>query len=128
MVLTYINPLNKNYKGERTYEFIFSKNDVIDFGEDWDVNPASNGTITPPPITEIDKVGILKTDSLELDLAIHSEFFSMYDCVEGIIAIGWETESPDNETRLVFHFGESYEAVKEKLYSRDIIIEFLNDK
>jgi hypothetical protein len=128
MVLTYINSLNKNYKGERTYEFLFSKNMEIDFGEDWDVNPASSGTITPPPLTEIVRVAVLKTDKLEFDLATQSEYFSMYDCVEKIIALGWESESPENENRLVFHFGEDFESVKAKLYSRDIIIEILNDK
>lgn len=128
MVLTYINPLNKNYKGERTYEFLFSKNIEINFGEDWDVSPASAGTVTPPPLEEIVKVAILKTDKIELDLAIQSEYFSMYDCVEKIIALGWESESPDNEERLVFHFGDTYETVKTKLYSRDKIIDFLNEE
>jgi hypothetical protein len=128
MVLTYINSLNKNYRGERTYEFLFSKNVEIDFGEDWDINPASSGSITPPPLNEIVNVAVLKTDKLEFDLAIQSEYFSMYDCVEKIIALGWESESPENEERLVFHFGESFESVKAKLYSRDIIIEILKDK
>ena len=122
MILTYINPLNRNYKGEYTYEFLFSKTNEINFGDDWDVNPASSGLLTPPPINEIAAVGILKTDDIELDLAIHSDYFSMYDCVENIIALGWERESPLDEVRLVFQFGESLESVKEKLYSRDKII------
>ena len=67
-------------------------------------------------------MAILKTNDIELDLAIYSDNFSMYDCVENVIAMGWEKESPNNEVRLVFHFGESYESVKEKLYSRDKII------
>jgi len=128
MVLTYINPLNKNYRGERTYEFLFSKSVEIDFGDDWDVNPAANGAITPPPLNEIQKVAVLKTNKLELNLAIYSEYFSMYDCVERIVALGWESESPENEERLVFHFGETYESVRAKLYSRDKIIEFLKEE
>jgi hypothetical protein len=124
MVLTYINPLNKNYKGEFTYEFLFSKTNEINFGDDWDVNPASSGSLTPPPIDEIEMVGILKTSDIELDLAIHSDHFSMYDCVENVIALAWEKESPNDEVRMVFQFGESVESVKEKLYSRDKIIKF----
>jgi hypothetical protein len=50
----------------------------------------------------------------------------MYDCVENVIALGWEKESPNDEIRLVFHFGESLESVKEKLYSRDKIMKFDN--
>ncbi len=122
MVLTYINPLNKNYIGQYTYEFIFSKTNEINFGDDWDVSPAASGTLTPPPIDDIETVAILKTNDIELDLAIYSDNFSMYDCVENVIAMGWEKESPNNEVRLVFHFGESYESVKNKLYSRDKII------
>jgi hypothetical protein len=125
MVLIYINPLNKNYKGEFTYEFLFAKSMEINFGEDWDVVPAASGNLTPPPIDEISSVGILKTNDIELDLALDSDHFSMYDCVERVIAMGWEKESPNNEDRLVFHFGESIESVKEKIYSRDKIIEII---
>lgn len=124
MVLTYINPLNKNYKGEVIYEFIFSNSVEINFGSDWDCNPASSGLITPPPIEDIKKVGVLNTTKIELDLAIQSEYFSMYDCVENILALGWEKESPLDEVRLVFHFGETIDSVNNKLYSRDIVLKF----
>lgn len=127
MVLTYINALNRNYKGEYSYEFIFSKSNEINFGDDWDVSPASSGTLTPPPINEMASVAILKTEDIELDLAINSDYFSMYDCVENIIALAWEKESPESETRLVFHFGEDIEKVKEKIYSRDKIMEFIKE-
>ena len=122
MVLVYINPLNKNYKGEFIYEFLFSKNIEINFGEDWDVQPASSGILTPPPLDDIKKIGLLKTTEIELDLTILSDNFSMINCVEDIVAIGWEKEPPDDETRLVFHFGEDMENVQKKLYARDIII------
>ena len=128
MVLTYINGLNKNYKGESIYEFLFSKSLEINFGEDWDVTPASSGNPTPPPIDEIITVAVLKTEDIELDLAINSDYFSMFDCVENIVALGWEKESPESEIRLVFHFGESFESVKDKIYSRDKIIEIIKDK
>ena len=77
MILTYINPLNKNFKGELTYEFLFSEDTEIDLGEDWDVQPASSGAVTPPPIESIIGVGILKTEYLEFDLAIFSDNFSI---------------------------------------------------
>jgi hypothetical protein len=127
MVLTYINPLNKNYKGEFTYEFLFSKSIEINFGEDWDVSPAASGNLTPPPIDEISCVGIIKTEDIELDLALESDHFSMYDCVERVIALGWEKESPNNEERLVFHFGDTLDSVKAKFYSRDKIIEIIKE-
>jgi len=128
MVLTYVNALNKNYKGELIYEFLFSKNEEVNFGYDWEITPASSGQQTPPPVNEIIAISTLKTDEIELELATNSDTFSMYDCVEKIIALAWEKESPDNEVRLVFHFGETAQSVKDKLYSRDIIIEIENTK
>jgi hypothetical protein len=49
----------------------------------------------------------------------------MYDCVEGIIALAWETESPEIEDRLVFRYGEDIESVKEKIYSRDKLLKII---
>jgi|GEM_PF-1046092 hypothetical protein len=126
LYLIYINPLNKDFKGQNTYEFIFTKRlDIVEYGEDWDVQPASSGTPTPPNVEQVDSVGILKTDEIELSLAIHSDTFSMYDCVEGIIALAWETESPEIEDRLVFRYGEDIESVKEKIYSRDKLLKII---
>ncbi len=126
MVLTYINSLNKNYKGEHTYEFLFSKSVEINFGEDWDVVPSTSGTVTPPPIEHIQGVAVLITKELDLILIQESDNFGMYDCVEKIIAMAWERESPDDEDRIVFHFGDTYDEVKKKLYSRDINIDIKN--
>lgn len=132
MVLTYINPLNKNYKGEFIYEFIFSKDiDTVNFGEDWDVEPCSSGNVTPPDIDNIDLVGTLVSEDIELVLTIFSDHFSMYDCVENIVALAWEKDSPDDKERLVFHFGEHYESVMSKLEQRDKIIKtkkIINDE
>jgi hypothetical protein len=128
MVLVYINSLNKNYKGQETYEFLFAKNNEINFGDDWDIMPASSGVVTPPPVDEIDMVGVLITNEIELELANTSDNFSMYDCVENIVALAWEKETPmDDMIRLVFHFGENIESVKEKLYSRDKIMKFIKE-
>ena len=128
MILTYINPLNKNYKGEYTYEFLFSEDTDIDLGDDWDVQPASSGVVTPPPVNSIIGVGALKTEHLEFDLALSSDNFLMYDCLEKIIALGWEKETPENDERLVFHFGEESESVLSKLYARDINLEIKKTK
>jgi hypothetical protein len=52
----------------------------------------------------------------------------MVDAIDGVIALCWENESEgvDFETtkRLVFRFGDSEESVKNKLYERDIVLEF----
>lgn len=122
MYLVYINPLNKNYKGEFIYEFIFSDKTNIEFGDDWDIQPASSGSLTPPPIRYIKKVEVLQSEEIELELAIFSDNFSYTDAVEDIIAIAWEKESPDDEKRMVFHYGEKMTDVIDKLYARDIVL------
>ena len=127
MYLIYINPLNKKLKGQYTYEFILTKRlDNVEYGDDWDVQPASSGSPTPPNVKQIESIGILKSDDIELDLAMNSDTFSMYDCVEGIIALAWESESPEIDDRLVFRYGETIESVKEKIYSRDKLLTIIN--
>lgn len=125
--LIYINGLGPNYKGDNIYEFIFSdvKEDVWD--ESWDSKP-SNGNPIPPNIEFIKKVGVLKNAEIKLSLIQDSDFFSMIDAVDDVIALGWENE--DSETnfelnkRLVFRFGEEEKIIKNKLYERDIVLEF----
>jgi hypothetical protein len=120
MKLLYINALNKNHKGDSIYEFIFGKTTEIEYGESWDSVPASAcDNITPPPIDYIHSVGMLITNEIELDCVQYSDF-AVIDAVDTIIALGWEREPQDGITRLVFHFGENIESVKEKLYARDL--------
>lgn len=125
MNLIYINELGPNFRGDNIYEFIFS--DVDDaYGEDWDVEPAA-GRPSPPKIDFIKKVGILKNSDIQLDLVQNSDFFCVYDAVDGVISLGWEKSDSDEITvlkkkRLVFQFGESIENVENKLYERDVVL------
>jgi hypothetical protein len=124
--LIYVNELGPNYKGEHIYEFIFSDTKVGIWGESWDSSPA-NGYPSPPDLEHILKVGVLKND-LEFEVVQNSDVFSMSDCMDDIIALAWEKETEEvnfeNIQRLVFRFGESIENVKNKLYERDIVLEF----
>jgi hypothetical protein len=107
------------------YEFIFGDNDKCE-GDDWDAKPA-NGYPKPPKIEFIKKVGILKNSKLKLELVQNSDFFSFFDAVDKVIALGWEMDDEidfDYTPRLVFHFGMSEKEVKDKLYERDLILEF----
>jgi hypothetical protein len=46
--------------------------------------------------------------------------------MDGVISLGWENEDKDFSSikRMVFHFGENEESVKNKLYERDIVLQF----
>ena len=124
--LIYINGLGPNYKGDNIYEFIFS--DTLDvFGENWDSKPA-NGYPLPPDIEYIRKVGTLMNEEVVFDLVQDSDVFSIIDSMDGVISLGWEKENEDKDfssiKRMVFHVGETEESVKNKLYERDIVLQF----
>ena len=124
--LIYINGLGPNYKGDNIYEFIFSETLEV-FGENWESKPA-NGYPLPPDLEYIKKVGTLVNEDVEFDLVQNSDVFSVIDSMDGVLALGWEKETDEIDfslvKRLVFQFGESEESVKNKLYERDIVLQF----
>lgn len=124
--LVFVNELGPNFRGDNLYEFIFSDNEDIS-GEDWESSPAG-GNPQPPHIDYITKVGVLKNDKIKLNVIQNSDFFSFYDAVDKVIALSWEDIEneyyDENDTRLVFHYGDSEEDVMTKLYERDIILTF----
>ena len=124
--LVYINKLGPNYKGENIYEFIFSETLEV-WGDSWESKP-TNGYPSPPDVEYINKVGTLKSDKVTFELIQDSELFSMIDSMDDVISLGWEKEDGDLDfstiKRLVFRFGEAEESVKNKLYERDIVLEF----
>jgi hypothetical protein len=118
-----VNGLGPNYKGEHIYEFIFSESDEIS-GDYWDAKP-SHGQPKPPDLEYVKKVGILRNSGVIFDLIQNSDVFGMEDAVDGIIALAWENdETKTNFKKLVFLFGEEEKIIKDKLYSRDLILEF----
>lgn len=124
--LIYINGLGSNYKGDNIYEFIFS--DTLEvWGENWESKPA-NGYPLPPDVEYIKKVGVLKNGEITLELIQNSDVFSVIDATDDVIALGWEKETEELDfsitKRLVFKFGQTEEEVKNKLYERDIVLEF----
>jgi hypothetical protein len=119
--LIYVNGLGPNYKGDNLYEFIFS--DKLDvWGESWDNKP-SNGYPQPPELKYIKKVGVLRDTDVKLELIQNSDFFSMIDAIDDVIALAWETDD-ENQKRMVFRFGTPEQEIKNKLYERDLILEF----
>lgn len=125
MKLVYINKIGQNWKGNYIYEFLFS--DVVEDidGEGWDSYPSS-GNPEPPEGRFVKKTGQLNT-TLKLDLVQESDSFAMWDAVDGIVAMAWENmEGYDDypEKRLFFSFGEDIESVNDKLYEKDIVLNY----
>lgn len=125
LYLIYINSVGKDWQGNYLYEFLYS-NTIKDVdGEDWDAVPASNRP-QPPYENFVKKVGKLTT-SIKLSLVQESDTFSVWDAVDGVVALGWENideydEYP--EIRLWFKFGEEIKTVNDKLYEKDIVLEY----
>lgn len=119
--LIFVNGLGPNYKGDNIYEFIFS--DSLDvWGEYWESKPA-NQYPQPPELKYVKRVGVLRNTDIKLELIQNSDFFSMTDAMDDVIALAWESED-ENKGRLVFRFGETEEQIKDKLYEKDLILEF----
>jgi len=119
--LIFVNGLGPNYKGDNLYEFIFS--DELDvWGESWESKP-SNGYPNPPELKYIKKVGVLRNTIIKLELIQNSDFFSMVDAIDDVVALAWESDE-ENKKRLVFRFGQSEQEIKDKLYDRDLVLEF----
>jgi len=125
MKLVYINKIGQNWKGNYIYEFLFS--DVVEDidGEGWDSYPSS-GNPEPPEGRFVKETGLLNT-TLKLDLVQESDSFAMWDAVDGIVAMSWENmEGYDEypEKRLFFSFGEDIESVNNKLYEKDMVLNY----
>jgi hypothetical protein len=116
--LIYVNGLGPNFRGDNLYEFIFSDEKDV-WGENWDSKP-SNGYPQPPDLKYVKKVGVLKNTDIKLDLIQNSDYFSMIDAVDGVIALAWESD--EVEDRMVFRFGQSEEEITDILYSKDLIL------
>jgi hypothetical protein len=122
--LVFVNGLGPNYKGDNIYEFIFSDENLEDvWGENWESKP-SNGYPLPPELKYINLVGVLRNTDVKLELIQNSDFFCMIDALDDVVAMAWEPEEVRGQKRMVFRFGESEQVIKDKLYERDLILEF----
>ena len=120
--LIYVNGLGPNYKGDNLYEFIFSESLDV-WGESWESKP-SNGYPGPPELQYIKKVGVLRNTDIKLELIQNSDFFCMIDAMDDVVALAWEQEESEGQKRMVFRFGSTEQEIKDKLYERDLILEF----
>lgn len=120
MNLIYVNEIGSDYKGQKQYEFIFSKSSEFDI-EEWFTIPASLTSISKSPDIEyIDLVGLLKDSDLKLELIQNSDYFGVIDAVDGVISLAWEKYDVENDIeRLTFKFGESLDSVVRKLKNRN---------
>ena len=129
LFLIYINKVGKDYKGDVLYEFIFSNTIENIDGDNWDTYPAS-GRPESPHSKFIKKVGRLESE-LILDVIQESDTFAVWDAIDGVIALAWENINAYDtypESRLCFKFGETIKDVEDKLYEKDLILNYNKEK
>jgi hypothetical protein len=125
LYLIYVNLLGKDWKEDYIYEFIFSDTTEDIDGEDWDLYPAS-GQPSPPRKILTKAVGALTT-GIKMNVIQNSDTFAVWDSIDGVCALAWEDlleyeEYP--ERRLVFQFGEEIKSVEDKLYEKDLVLDY----
>jgi len=136
--LIYVLKIGYNSKGEGLYEFIFSTDETnIDVeGWSWDIDPAVDNA-EPPEEEFIDEIFNLKTSSFDL-FCLHEAVDRPYmHGYHNIHALAYEIEKVDDDgfnqyeemfedsdekPLLVFHYGMTFERVKDLLYERKIIL------
>lgn len=121
LFLVYIEKIGKNLMDWYEYEFIFSENPDIVWGQNWEqMCPCVCGDLRPDKST-YSVVKRLKTQ-IPLKCAQENSCFSMQDCIDGVIALAWEDISEYEEYpetgRIIFNFAEKYIDVENKLAIR----------
>ena len=122
--LIYVISIGSNWKGENLYEFVFSDSlEGVD-GDNWDEYPAT-GKPEPPHAQYIKYVGKITT-KFKFDVIQDSDTFSVWDAVDGVIAMAIENITEYDEypaSRLFFFYGKTLKFVEDELYAQDIILE-----
>jgi hypothetical protein len=126
LYLCFVRHVGKEAGGEHRYEFIFSENPDVFWGENFEYKPCGLCNELIPDVKYVDKTSVVRT-IINLDIVTDSNCFSFQDCTDGIVALAWENiddydEYPD-EGRLVFPFGEEYDDVERKLALKHIFID-----
>lgn len=121
--LVYVNKVGINSDNNFTYEFYFSEEPQMVWGESWSEKPAYSSNLTVPEQRNYDSIEMLRTE-IVFGLAKNSTCFSMQDAKDQVVSLCHEDISEYEEYpeagRLVFPFGESKTDVEIKLAKRDL--------
>lgn len=119
MFLAFVDYIGMESDGKRLYNFFFTNTPDVVWGSDWETIPSSACGKIPPDPSTYNVIKRLHT-IIPIMTAQENSCFSMQDCVDNVIAAGWEvleSEYPE-DGRLVFQFGEKYQSVENKLAAR----------
>lgn len=117
--LVFIADVGTNLDENHVYNFYFSETPEVVWGDFWNVCPAS---IIPEVKPDLSAISTMYECHFEeaLNLVTKNSCFSMQDCIDQIIALGWfDIDSKmifDEEKNIIsFKFGEDFEYVERKI-------------
>lgn len=115
--LCFIKLIGEETDGYYRYEFVFTDNKDAVWGENFEQKPSC--LINDLMVSEeyVYEIHVVKM-KIKLDLIQNNCCFSMSDCYDGIVALGW---SKNLEDELYFNFGDSFECVEKKLSKKSIL-------
>lgn len=124
--LVYVKPITNGKNNDYyEYDFLFSETPDVVWGIDWTDNaPNLCGDISPEPST----YSVVKRVKYILPFKVvqQNTCYSMEYAINGSIALSWiDLDGLETypETRLVFHFGDSYSYVENELLKMNIVFE-----
>jgi hypothetical protein len=117
--LVFVDPIGKNSDGLYLYEFYWSKDPSVVFGEYWNVLPISQVSRIQkyPHESTIDGKKEIRMPIL-LKVAQNNGCLSMTDVTDNILALAWEDISMMDEYpeyRLILHYGEKMSVIQNKI-------------
>ncbi len=122
--LVYVKPITDG-KDYYEYNFLFSDTPDVVWGIDWNDNaPNLCGDISPEPST----YNVVKSvkSILPFNVIQNNSCYSMEYAINRSVALSYinlEGLEEYPETRLVFHFGDSYSYVENELLKMNIVFE-----
>lgn len=122
--LAFVRKIGVTLDNLNIYEFMFTTDPNIVWGENFNIIPAG---IIPNLIPEqncLTKKGRVITD-IEFKLACNSTCFSMMDCIDNIIALCFTEAGIEQEFH--FKFGESFDDVINKLNTYNLNLTDIED-
>ena len=117
LYLAFIDNVGTNLDEKYVYQFYFSETPEVVWGEFWNVCPCSIVPTIIPDKATISVIYECEFDK-ELSLAINNSCFSMQDCIDQIIALGWFELNENviyNDKTMLFKFGEYFEDTENKI-------------
>ena len=127
LYLVFIKNIGISLEGKYKYEFYFSERPEVVWGDYWNVCPASVIPDIKPDINSINRIYELELYD-KLNLVTENSCFSMQDCIDNIICLGWfdidsEYYLPNENTVIKFRFGDHAENVYELLSYIGVILD-----